>query len=68
MALKSRRGGPREAAPLKNAFLAGSDLQNSASPGKIQTPRAVLWLARRTGMSMSMAAAVASANSFGRAA
>ncbi len=68
MALKSRRGGPREAAPLSIAILAGCEAQNSDFSGKIQTPRAVLWLARRTGMSMSMAAAVASANSFGGAA
>ncbi len=65
MALKTKRGAPREGAPQKNAFLAGSKFQNSDLPEKIQTPHAVFWLARRTGMSMSMAAAVASANSFG---
>ena len=68
MALKCRRGGPREAAPLSIAILAGCEAQNSGNHREIQTSRAVLWLARRTGMSMSMAAAVASANSFGGAA
>ena len=63
---RKSKGAPLAKAPLKNvAFLAGSDLEHSENRPEIQMPRAIFWLARRTGLSMSAAAAVASANAFG---
>ena len=67
MTRHSRRGGPREAAPLKNAFLAGSDFQNSGSLEKVQPSHAALWLARHAGLTLAAACAVAEANAWGRA-
>lgn len=59
-------GAPLAKAPLKNvAILAGCDFDNSETSQNFQPPRAIFWLARRTGMSMAAAAAVASANAFG---
>ena len=63
---RKSKGAPLAKAPLRDAaFLAGSDLDNSGNHQEIQTPQAVFWLARRTGLSMSAAAAVANANAFG---
>ncbi len=65
MDLKNRRGAPREGAPLNIAILAGCEVQNSDISLIVQIPRAIQWLARRTGLTVSTAAAVASANRFG---
>jgi hypothetical protein len=63
---RKSKGAPLARAPLMNAaILAGCDFNNSENHREIQTSRAISWLARRTGMSMSAAAAVAAANAFG---
>ena len=59
MILENRRGAPREGAPLKNAFLAGSEFQNSVSPVPFQASRAAFVLARRFALPISTAATVA---------
>lgn len=65
MGQRSRKGAPREDALLNIAILAGCEVQNSDISPIVQIPRAIQWLARRTGLTVSTAAAVASANRFG---
>ena len=60
-----QRGAPREGAPKTAAILTRCSSDHSEITGKIQPSVAAEWLARRAGLSLSAAAAIASANSWG---